>query len=246
MQKAQTSSYMQKAQTFRSPIQNRLLAALPADLYERLAPELEFVPLNLSDILYESGKPVTNIYFPLTGMVSLTSTMETNAIIEIGVIGNEGMVGIAVFLGGGQMPNRAIVQVAGSAMRICAGQFHDGFLRDAAMQYSLLRYTQALMTQISQTAVCNRIHSLEARFTRWLLMSHDRAGADEFILTQEFVAYMLGARRQSVSKIASRLQGENLIRYVRGKVTILDRAGIESATCNCYQIVRDEFNRLLI
>lgn len=236
---------MLKAQISCPPIKNRLLAALPCNVYARLAPELEFVPLAVGDILYEAGKPVTNIYFPNDGMISITSTMESNAIIEIGVIGSEGMVGIAAFLGGGQMPNRAFVQIAGSAMRISVETFNKKFLCGAAMQNPLLRYTQALMTQISQTAVCNRIHSLEARFTRWLLLSHDRAGADDFVLTQEFVAYMLGARRQSVSKIASRLQEERLISYVRGKVSILDRKGIESATCNCYQIVKEEFNRLL-
>ncbi len=237
---------MPKSENPRPPIQNRLLAALPEKVYERFAPELEFVPLALGDVLYEAGKPVADIYFPNDGMVSLTSAEDSNAIVEIGVIGSEGMVGIAAFLGGGQMPNRAIVQIAGSAMRICAERFNDEFLSDEAVQKSLLRYTQALMTQISQTAVCNRIHSLEARFTRWLLLSHDHAGSDEFSLTQEFIAYMLGARRQSVSEAASHLQDDGLIRYARGKITILDRAKIESATCNCYRIVKDEFNRLSI
>ncbi|MBA4184220.1 MAG: Crp/Fnr family transcriptional regulator [Acidobacteria bacterium] len=237
---------MPKSENPNPLIQNRLLAALPGKVYEQFASELEFVPLALGDVLYEAGKPIADIYFPNDGMVSLTSTEDSNAIIEIGVIGSEGMVGIAAFLGGGQMPNRAIVQISGSAMRICAEQFNNGFLSDAGVQKSLLRYTQALMTQISQTAVCNRIHSLEARFTRWLLLSHDRAASDEFMLTQEFIAYMLGASRQSVSEAASRLQDANLIYYVRGKITILDRAKIESATCNCYRIVKDEFNRLSV
>ncbi|MBA2340560.1 MAG: Crp/Fnr family transcriptional regulator [Pyrinomonadaceae bacterium] len=230
----------------KAAIQNRLLAALPKQEYKRLKVDFENVSLSLNQILYEPNKLISDVYFPNDCMISLISTSGEEAMIEIGVIGSEGMVGAAAFLGGMTTNNRAIVQIAGNATRMSAETLKEEFARGGALQSSLLRYTQALMTQISQTAVCNRIHSLEERLARWLLMTHDRAPSNEFPLTQEFVAYMLGARRPSVSDAASRFQNAGLISYVRGKVNILDRPGLESVACKCYGIVKEEFERLLV
>lgn len=227
-------------------IQNRLLAALPKKDYKRLKADFENVALSLNESLYEPYQLIPYVYFPLDCMISLISTSGEDSMIEIGMIGNEGIVGAAAFLGGMRTNNRAIVQIAGNAARMSAEKLKEEFARGGALQSALLRYTQALMAQISQTAVCNRIHSLEERLARWLLMTHDRAQANEFPLTQEFIAYMLGARRPSISGTASRFQHKGLISYVRGKVHVLDRAGIESVACPCYRIVREEFDRLLV
>jgi len=227
-------------------MQNRLLAALPKKDYRRLKANVENVSLSLNQTLYESDQLISYVYFPNDCMISLISTSGEESMIEIGMIGNEGIVGAAAFLGGMRTNNRAIVQIAGSAARMSAEKLKEEFARSGALQSILLRYTQALMTQISQTAVCNRIHSLEARLARWLLMTHDRAQSNEFPLTQEFIAYMLGARRPSISDTASRFQNKGFISYVRGKVHVLDRPGIESVACPCYRIVKEEFNRLLV
>jgi CRP-like cAMP-binding protein len=227
-------------------MQNRLLAALPKKDYRQLKVDVENVSLSLNQSLYEPGQLISHVYFPLDCMISLISSSGEESMIEIGVIGNEGIVGAAAFLGGMRTNNRAIVQIAGSAARMSAKKLNEEFARGGALQSALLRYTQALMAQISQTPVCNRIHSLEERLARWLLMTHDRAQANEFPLTQEFIAYMLGARRPSISDTASRFQNKGLISYVRGKVHVLDRPGIESVACPCYRIVKEEFNRLLV
>ena len=178
-------------------------------------------------------------------IVSLLYTMENGASAEMGLTGNDGVVGIALFMGGGTMPNRAVVQSAGGAIRMKARVLQDEFARGGNFQYVLLRYTQALITQISQTAVCNRLHSVEQQLCRWLLLSHDRVKADELIMTQELIADMLGVRREGVTVAAGRLQDSGAIRYVRGHITILDRQLLEETVCECYRVVKDEFDRLL-
>ena len=225
--------------------ENRLLRTLPAKEYERILPFLEQVTFTLGQRIYESGDKLKHIYFPTTSIVSLLYTMENGTSAEIGVVGNEGVVGIALFMGGGTTPNHALVQSAGEALKMKAQALQDEFIRAEEFQISLLRYTQALITQISQTAVCNRLHSIEQQLCRWLLLSHDRLQSDELKMTQELIANMLGVRREGVTAAARRLQTEGLIRYHRGRITILNRKGLEATVCECYQVVKDEYDRLL-
>jgi CRP-like cAMP-binding protein len=224
---------------------NRLLAALPAADYSRIAPHLEAVPMLLGDSIYESGSQLNHVYFPSTSIVSLLYVMENGASAEIAVVGNEGIVGISLFMGGNTTPSRAIVQSAGSGYRLKAAVLKAEFDRGGPLMQLLLRYTQALITQMCQTAVCNRHHSVEQQLCRWLLLSLDRLSSNELVMTQELIANMLGVRREGVTEAAGDLQRAGLIRYSRGRITILDRPGIERSVCECYAVVRKEFDRLL-
>jgi CRP-like cAMP-binding protein len=225
--------------------ENRLIASLPPEEYERLLPKLQPVSFTLGEVVYEFGGHLEYVFFPTNSIVSLLYTMENGASAEMGLTGSDGVVGIALFMGGGTMPNRAVVQSAGGALRMKAKVLQDEFARGGKFQRLLLRYTQALITQISQTAVCNRLHSVEQQLCRWLLLSHDRVQADELIMTQELIADMLGVRREGVTVAAGRLQDAGAIRYVRGHVKIVDRQKLERTVCECYRVVKDEFDRLL-
>jgi CRP-like cAMP-binding protein len=227
------------------PVENYLLAAFPDEVFVRLLPHLQRVSFALGDVVYESSERMERLYFPTTCIVSLLYTMADGATAEMGLVGNDGIVGIALFMGGNTVPNRAVAQVAGDAFSVPAPALLEEFRRGGPCQLLLLRYTQALITQISQTAVCNRLHSVEQRLCRWLLLTHDRVRSVELLLTQEFIANMLGGRRESVTKAARRLQKAGLIRYVRGHITIIDRRGLETASCECYQVVKTESDRLL-
>jgi CRP-like cAMP-binding protein len=227
------------------PVENRLLAALPRNEYENLRPNLQQVSFSLGQVVYEFGGQLDYVFFPTTSIVSLLYTMENGSSAEMGLTGNDGVVGIALFMGGGTMPNRAVVQSAGAAIRLKAKVLQDEFARGGKFQYLLLRYTQALITQISQTAVCNRLHSVEQQLCRWLLLSHDRLKTDELIMTQELIADMLGVRREGVTVAAGHLQDVEAISYVRGRIKILNRQKLEETVCECYQVVKDEFIRLL-
>jgi CRP-like cAMP-binding protein len=231
--------------TVDDPAQNQLLAAVPAAVYERLQPYLESVPLALGKVIYEADQTLTHVYFPTTAIVSLLYTMEDGTSAEMGVVGYDGVVGIAVFMGGDTTPNRAVVQSAGDALRLELKHFREELRRSDELHRLLLLYTQALLTQMSQTAVCNRLHSVEQQLCRWLLLSHDRLESNELIMTQELIANMLGVRREGVSVAAHRLQHAGLIRYKRGHITIVDRPGLESRVCECYQVVKTECDRLL-
>jgi CRP-like cAMP-binding protein len=226
-------------------VDNRLLSELPEDVYARLYPVLEPVFLRLGEIVYDNGQPMEHVYFPRTAVISLIYTMKDGATAEMGLVGNEGMVGIALFLGGKTTPNQAVAQVAGAALRMNAQALLEEFRCGGAFQLALLRYTQALITQISQTAVCNRLHPVERRLCRWLLMTHDRVPSNEVTMTQEFIAHMLGVRREGVTAAAHRLQEAGLIRYARGHITILARPGLEALACECYGVVKTELDRLL-
>jgi CRP-like cAMP-binding protein len=231
--------------TVNGRVENRLLGSLPPDEYERLRPSLREVSLSLGEVVYEFGGQLDYVFFPTTSIVSLLYTMENGSSAEMGLTGNDGVVGIALFMGGGTMPNRAVVQSAGGALRMKAKVLQDEFALGGRFQQLLLRYTQALITQISQTAVCNRLHSVEQQLCRWLLLSHDRVKTDELIMTQELIADMLGVRREGVTVAAGRLQDAGAISYVRGHIQILDRKKLEETVCECYRVVRDEFDRLL-
>jgi CRP-like cAMP-binding protein len=215
------------------PVENRLLAALPQEEYERLRLHLEQVSFDLGEVVYESGERLDHVYFPTTAIISLLYLMEDGSSAEMGLAGNEGVVGIALFMGGGTMPNRAVVQSAGGAVRLKAKVLQTEFALGSRFQQLLLRYTQALITQISQTAVCNRLHSVEQQLSRWLLLSHDRVQADELVMTQELIADMLGVRREGVTVAAGRLQDAGAISYVRGHIQILDRQKLEAIACEC-------------
>ena len=234
------------AESTPEPLENRLLARLPPEEYERLLPHLEHVSFALGEVIYESGGRQSYIYFPTTVIISLLYLMENGSSAEIGVAGNEGLVGVALFMGGNSVPNRAIVQSAGDAFRLKTKALQEEFARGGTFQRLLLRYTQALMTQMSQTAVCNRLHTVEQQLCRWLLLSRDRLYTDELVMTQELIANMLGVRREGVTHAAGRLQENGLISYVRGRITILDRRGLEAAVCECYKVVKDEYDRLLV
>jgi CRP-like cAMP-binding protein len=227
------------------PVENRLLAALSRAEYERLLPNLQQVSFSLGEVVYEFAGRLDYVFFPTTSIISLLYTMENGASAEMGLTGNDGVVGIALFMGGGTMPNRAVVQSAGAALRMKAKVLQDEFALGGMFQHLLLRYTQALITQISQTAVCNRLHTVEQQLCRWLLLSHDRVKADELIMTQELIADMLGVRREGVTVAAGHLQDAGAISYVRGRIKILDRQRLEEAACECYRVVKDEFDRLL-
>jgi CRP-like cAMP-binding protein len=226
-------------------VENRLLASLPRGEYERLLPQLQQVSFSLGEVVYEFGGHLDYVFFPTSSIVSLLYTMENGTSAEMGLTGNDGVVGIALFMGGGTMPNRAVVQSAGAALRMKAKVLQNEFALGGKFQYLLLRYTQALITQISQTAVCNRLHTVEEQLCRWLLLSHDRVKADELIMTQELIADMLGVRREGVTVAAGRLQDSGAISYVRGHIKILDRQKLEETVCECYRVVKDEFDRLL-
>jgi len=227
------------------PTQNLLLAALPAGDYQRLQPFLEPVALPLGSALYESGDRQAHVFFPTEGIVSLLYVMENGASAEIAVTGNEGLIGISLFMGGGSTPSRAIVQSAGHAYRLPAEILKREFERGGQLQHLLLRYTQALITQMAQTAVCNRHHSVEQQLCRWLLLSLDRLASNEVRMTQELIANMLGVRREGVTAAAGHLQDAGLIRYQRGQIAVLDRPGLERRVCECYAVVKRECDRLL-
>jgi CRP-like cAMP-binding protein len=230
----------------RSPKQNHLLAALPAAELTRLTPQLERVPLPLGAVIYESGGEQGHVYFPASGIVSLLYVMNDGAAAEIAVVGNEGMVGVALFMGGETTPSRAVVQSAGSAWRLGAASIKAEFARGGALQRVLLLYTQALITMMTQTAVCNRHHVLEQQLCRWLLLSLDRLPSNQLIMTQQLIANMLGVRREGVTEAAGRLQADGLINYSRGRINVLDRAKLEKRACECYAVVRRECDRLLV
>jgi CRP-like cAMP-binding protein len=224
---------------------NQLLAALPDAEWRRWQPELESIDMPLGQVLYESGNTLKHVYFPITSIVSLLYVMEDGASAEIAVVGHEGIVGISLFMGGGSTPSRAVVQSAGRGLRLAAQMMKDEFNKNGPVLHLLLRYTQALITQMSQTAVCNRHHSLDQQLCRWLLLSLDRLQGNELVMTQELIANMLGVRREGVTEAALSLQRDGLIRYSRGRIEILDRAGLENRTCECYAVVKKEYDRLL-
>ena len=228
-----------------NPNQNHLLAALPTAEFERLAPNLELVELRLGDVLYESGGLLQHVYFPTTAILSLHYVMENGSSSEIAGVGNEGVLGISLFMGGNTTPSRAVVQTGGQGYRLKAQLMAQEFRRAGPMQLLMLRYTQALITQMSQTAACNRHHSLVQQLCRWLLLTLDRLPTNELIMTQELVASMLGVRREGVTEAAGKLQQEGVIRYRRGHITVVDRALLESQVCECYAVVKKEFARLL-
>ena len=227
------------------PHDNRLLALLPREDRERLLPYLEPITLARGAVLYAPGAPSAYLYCPTTAIVSLVYTMEDGISAEMGLVGNEGVVGIALFLGGHTRVNHAIVQVAGRALRLGVAALHAEFQRGENVQQVLLRYTQALLTQVSQTAVCNQLHSIPQRLCRWLLFTCDRAPTDSILMTHEFLAQMLGIRRASVTTVAQHLQRVGAIHYRRGRLTLLDRPGLEAMVCECYGVVHTEFRRLL-
>jgi len=224
---------------------NQLLASLPGAEWRRLEPHLERVELPLGKVLYESGDTMRHVYFPTNTIVSLLYVMESGASAEIGVVGNEGIVGISLFMGGGSTPSRAVVQSAGEGLRLKAQIIKDEFDRSGPVMHLLLRYTQALITQMSQTAVCNRHHSLDQQLCRWLLLSLDRLQGTTLTMTQELIANMLGVRREGVTESALKLQRAGLINYARGHIAVLDRPGLEKRCCECYAVVKKEYERLL-
>lgn len=227
------------------PRQNQLLEALATEEYQRLAPNLERVYLKLGASLVESGQAMRHVYFPSDSIVSLLCLMEDGNSTEIAVVGAEGIVGISLFMGGETTPSRAIVQSAGTAYRLKGQLLKDEFYRAGPLQRLLLRYTQALITQMAQTAVCNRHHSLDQQLCRWLLLSLDRLSTNELLMTQELIANMLGVRREGVTESAGKLQRAGLISYHRGRIVILDRPGLEARVCECYKVVKKEYDRLL-
>ncbi|MEO7743542.1 MAG: Crp/Fnr family transcriptional regulator [Usitatibacter sp.] len=227
------------------PKRNLLLAALaPAEL-KRMRQHLERVDMPLGKVVYEAGRLVEHVYFPTTGIVSLLYVLENGATAEIAVVGNEGVVGISIFMGGESTPSRAVVQSAGSAYRLSSQWVRDEFARGGPMQHLMLRYTQSLITQMAQTAICNRHHSVDQQLCRWLLLSIDRLPDPEILMTQELIANMLGVRREGVTEAAGKLQNAGVITYRRGHIKVLDRKQLESMSCECYEVVRVETARLL-
>ncbi len=227
------------------PRANHLLAALPDAELQRWLPLLELVQMPLGQVVYESGRTLSHVFFPASSIVSLLYVMENGASAEIAVVGNEGIVGISLFMGGGSTPSRAVVQSAGQGWRLSAQALKDEFNRSGPVMHLLLRYTQALITQMAQTAVCNRHHSLDQQLCRWLLLSLDRLEGDDLVMTQELIANMLGVRREGVTEAALSLQRAGLIRYARGRISVLDRPALEARTCECYGVVKREYLRLL-
>jgi CRP-like cAMP-binding protein len=226
-------------------LMNHLLAALPADEFDRIKQSLEPVSLSLGEVIYESGEQLEYIYFPTTAIISLLYIMENGSTAEIAMAGNDGLIGIALYMGGSTTPNRAVVQSAGNTFRLPSKMLKFEFGLGGVFQNILLRYTQYLMTQISQTAVCNRLHSVEKQLCRWLLINHDLLQSNKLIMTHDLIANMLGVRREGVSIAAGNLQREGLIKYVRGTITILDRQTLEISACECYEVVKNEYDRLL-
>ncbi|HYN13341.1 MAG TPA: Crp/Fnr family transcriptional regulator [Burkholderiales bacterium] len=236
---------MTAASASNTPKDNRLLAALPEENYRALLPFLEPVPLPLGMAVYESGAKQGYVYFPTSSIVSLLYVLENGSSAEIAVTGNEGLVGIALFMGGETTPSRAVVQSAGHGYRLKAALLKAEFESGGALQHLLLRYTQALITQMVQTAVCNRHHAVDQQLCRWLLLSLDRLPGNELVMTQELIANMLGVRREGVTEAAGKLQAEGLIEYSRGRITVRDRAQLEARVCECYSVVKKEYDRLL-
>lgn len=228
-----------------TPRSNQLLKTLPSVEYRRLLRRLEVVDLAFPQKLYSPNQPITHVYFPLNAVCSLLTLLSDGTTIEVGTVGNEGLVGLPVFLEATQAPGEAICQVAGRALRLPTKTFKQEVTPDMVLFKIILRYTQALLSQIAQSTACNRAHSIEARFCRWILMTHGRVDSEQFVLTQEFIGSMLGVRRASVSEVASKIQRDGLIQYRRGHMTILDRPGLESAACECYSVIKAEFDRLI-
>lgn len=226
-------------------LKNYLLAALTLDVFARVYSNLEFVSFKLGDVLYESGEKIDYVYFPTTAIVSLLYIMENGATAEIGVVGNDGILGTSLFMGGETTTSRAIIQSAGDGYRMKSKDLKAEFALGGVFQKILLRFTQALMTQISQTAVCNRLHSVEQQLCRWLLLSHDRLDSNTLVMTHDLISNMLGVRREGVTLASKKLQQKKLITNVRGTMVVIDRQGLESAVCECYKVVNDEYNRLL-
>jgi CRP-like cAMP-binding protein len=227
------------------PVGNWLLDSLPRADIERLRPHLEAVSVDIKQVMYEPNGPIKHVYFPTSCIISLVTYLKDGASVEMATVGLEGMVGLPIFLGTDTMPSRAFGQVAGGALRITTTAFTADVKRNGTLVRVLNRYTQALFNQVAQTTACNRVHLLEQRCARWLLQTHDRVGSDNFLLTQEFLAQMLGVRRSGVSVAAGLLQKAGFIRYVRGQITVLDRAGLERSACECYGVIKKEFERLL-
>jgi len=227
------------------PTENHLLAALPQIERQRVFPALELVPMPLGSVVYESGSRLDHVYFPASAIISLLYVMADGASAQMAVVGNDGMVGVALFMGGETTPSRAVVQSAGISYRLSGAVLKEEFRRGGATQHLLLRYTQALLTQMAQTAVCNRHHSVDRQLCRWLLLSLDRLSSNELTMTQELIASMLGVRREGVTEAAGKLQGAGVIRYSRGRITVLDRAALEAQACECYGVVKQESDRLL-
>lgn len=228
-----------------TPQHNYLLAALSGDVQQRLFSHLEHITLPLGQVLYESGETMRHVYFPTDSIISLLNVMENGASAEISVVGNEGLVGISLFMGGESTPSRAVVQSAGHAYRLQGQRLKDEFNRHGELLLLMLRYTQALITQIAQTAVCNRHHSIDQQLCRWLLLSLDRLSGNQLNMTQELIANMLGVRREGVTEAAGKLQRQGVIEYSRGHITVLDRRRLEQLTCECYAVVKKETDRLL-
>ncbi len=228
-----------------APVKNRLLAALPKKEYQHLLPELEEVTLTFGEILFESGDAIRHVFFPNDSSISLLSAVEDRELLEVGLVGNEGMAGLSVFMGVNKSRNRGLVQGSGTAMRMKAATLRKEVNNGSALHSLLHLYTHALLTQISQSAACNRFHLVNARLARWLLMTHDRVEGDEFRLTQEFISHMLGVRREQVTLAASSLQKQELISYSRGQIKILNRAGLEAVSCKCYRVVKEEYDNFL-
>lgn len=224
---------------------NRLLSALPVEFQREIEPGLERVSLRLRELLYEANKRIEAVYFPLNGVVSMLADLEDESLIEVATVGNEGMIGLPLFLGAVNTPGISFSQVPGDALRMTADYFQRITENGGPLTKLLHRYTQALMIQISQGTACNRVHPLDQRCARWLLQTHDRVNANEFQLTQEFLSQMLGVRRATVNEIATRLQELSLISYSRGTVRIVNRKGLEAASCHCYAVIRDEYDRML-
>ena len=229
--------------TNHAPVANRVLASIPAKSYTRLQAQLEPVTVEFGQVLYEPGKAIRYVYFPLDCLISLLTAVDKRRSLEVGMVGNEGMAGMPFILGMGVSGVRALVQGGGDALRMAAAPFRIEFARNPPLQDALYRYTYALMAQISQTAACNRFHEVEGRLARWLLMTRDRVGSDEFPLTHEFLAHMLGVRREGVTEAATALKRRKLINYSRGKIAILDAKRLNESSCSCYQIVKAVFER---
>jgi CRP-like cAMP-binding protein len=227
------------------PKENHLLSVLPEAEWKRVEPHLTPVEMPLGQVVYESGDRLDHVYFPITAIISLLYVMEDGASAEIAVVGNEGLVGVSLFMGGGSTPSRAVVQSAGRGFRLRADCMKEEFDRAGPVLHVLLRYTQALITQMSQTAVCNRHHCLDQQLCRWLLLSLDRLSGNELVMTQELIANMLGVRREGVTEGALKLQRAGLINYARGHITVLDRPALEKRSCECYEVVKSEYDRLL-